>query len=209
MPALPNVPNVVRVRLKGQNSGQVYNNVIYLQYTPPAPTTADLTTLANTIATAWTTNLASLQHGGVSLLGQDLADLTAPTAASISTTHSIPGTRPGTPLLTSAALVVSWQINVRYRGGHPRTYFPWGVVADTTGARLWAAAFVTSALAGARAFRTALNAMTTGTTTYKLVCVSYRRNNLLLPSPVVYSINDAAVHGRVDTQRHRLGKETP
>lgn len=209
MPPLPPVQNVVRIRLKGTNQNTTWNNVLYLQYTPPAPTSADLTTLMGTIATAWLSNLGSLHNVSSALTGIDAADLTNSAAATASITTSQVGTRAGTAMPASVACVISWLINRRYRGGHPRTYLSAGVIADTQNGNLWTTTFKTAALAGARGFRTALNAATTGTTTYKLVTVSYRNGGIPLGTPVPYTINDAAIHGRVDTQRHRLGKETP
>lgn len=209
MPPLPPAQNIVRIRLKGGNQATVWNNVLYLQYVPPAPAVADLTTLMNGIATAWLTNFAPLCNVSTALTGIDAADLTSSLASTGSISTSQVGTRAGQAMPASVACVASWLINRRYRGGHPRSYFPFGIITDTQNGRQWTPAFVTAALAGVRGFRTALNALTTGTTSYKLVCLSYVSNKVQLGTPVPYTINDAAIHGRVDTQRHRLGKETP
>lgn len=209
MPALPAVPSVVRVRIKGTISGVAWNNIHYLQYAGAAPTVADLNTVGGNIVTAWQTQLAPLAGAHVLQTGIELADLTNAGAAQVSGASAGAGTRAGTALTNASCAVISWPINLRYRGGHPRTYFPGGMQADVTGNRLWTQAFVTALQAGAAGFRTALNAIAVSGTTYKLVAVSYYTNHALRPTPLPVTINIPVVHGRVDSQRHRLGRETP
>lgn len=208
MPALPAATSVLRVRVAGTNQTTLWNNIFYLQYTGTAPQVGDLTTIAGSIATAWTTNIAPLCATSVALTEIDLTDLTSATAATSSTTVTGAGTRAGQALTTNVACVVSWAVNLRYRGGHPRNYMPAGVAADVTAGHLWAGAFVTAMLAGARGFRTALNAITFGSSTMHLILLSYYFNKVLRPSPLPITVTDAKVHGRVDTQRKRLGKES-
>jgi hypothetical protein len=210
MPGLPPIANVVLVKLKGTIGLGRWNNIFYLQYTGTAPSTGDLTTLANNIATAWSTNLAPMAPATVALTEVDLADLSNSTAATAQVSiAAIPGTRAGTANTNQACMVASWQINHRYRGGHPRTYFPFGVQADVTNGSLWTTAFHTAAVTAINAWRTALNALTTGSTSYKMISVSYYVGGAVRPAPLPFTINGGVVHGRVDTQRSRLGRETP
>lgn len=209
MPALPPAPNCVLVRVKGIYGTSIFNNVLHLQYTGGAPTTADLSTLATSINSAWTTNFAPLMPIGVNVTGIDLADLTNPAAAAGSFTVTSTGSRAGTIMNAATACCVSWIINSRYRGGHPRTYFPFGVAGDTGSTRTWSSAFQTTVNNAANAFRTALNAITISGTTYKMIALSYKHNNEMRDQPVPYTINSNVTHGRIDTQRRRLGKETP
>lgn len=204
------VPGVVLVRLKGIIGLQNWNNVLHLQYAGQAPSVADLNSVGTSVISAWTTNIAPLCNVNVNLTGVDLADLTNPGTSTTSVTQNVPGTRAGTGLVTSAACVSSWQINIRYRGGHPRTYWPTGVDTDLqANKRLWTTTFVTAMTNGVSAFRTALNAITVSGTTYKMVAVSLVFNGAPRAVGVPYTINNVVIHGRVDTQRHRLGKETP
>lgn len=209
MPALPAVANVVLVRVKGTYGGQPWNAIFHLQYSGGAPTVADLNSIGTSIGTAWSANLASLHVAGVIVTGVDLADLTSQAAATTTVTLNIPGTRAGTNFPSSVATVVSWNINRRYRGGHPRTYFPFGVVADALTVRTWTTAFTTAVQTGANAFRTALNALSVSGTTYKMVCVSYILDHEIRTTPIPFTITGNVTHGRIDTQRRRLGKETP
>jgi hypothetical protein len=209
MTILPAVTNVVKVALKGAYQGVPWMNTHYLQYTGPAPTVANLDTVAGAIASAWTADIAPLCISGVTVTDIDTTDLTNAFAAQASTSEALVGTRSGTPLTVAAACVVSWKINFRFRGGHPRTYLPAGVVADVTSGRLWTSGFVTAVNAAEAAFLAALNAISVGGATYKMVSVSYTANKLLRVTPQITTINSATTHGRVDTQRRRLGKETP
>lgn len=210
MAPLPDAANCILVRLSGTIQNGRWSNTFHLQYSGTAPQVADLTTLANGIAAAWTTNVAPLIPSTTALTGLVLADLTnrASAQANVPIT-AVPGTRTGTANTNSAACVVSWPINHRYRGGHPRTYLPAGVQADVSGGSQWTTTFKNLVQTNMAAFRTALNGLTTGTTTYKMIALSYHFNKQPLNPPVAYTVAAPVVHGRVDTARLRLGKETP
>jgi hypothetical protein len=210
MPALPSAQNCVQVKLAGTMGTGKWNNVFYMQYTGTAPQVADLTTIGNGISTAWNTNIAPLAATTTQLSTIDLADLTSATASTLRAMAAVHvGTRTGTANPSNCTMVASWQYNLRYRGGHGRLYLPTGVTTDVTNGSQWTGAFVTLSLTSMRAFRTAINALTHGTTTYKLIVLSYFVNHALRPAPLPLTVNDVAIHGRVDTQRSRLGKETP
>ena len=210
MPPQAPVAQVVAIGLGGTIGTGKWHNGFYLQYTGTAPQVADLASVMAAVQAAWTTNIAPLAATTTALTTLTAADLTNTTASynSISITP-VPGTRTGTANPSNSALVSSWQINHRYRGGHPRTYWPIGVTTDVSSGSQWSATFRPLALSSIQAFRTALNAITTGATSYKMVSVSRRQGGVLIPTPTPFSINGVVVHGRVDTQRLRLGKETP
>lgn len=212
---------VLRITLVGQNQGATWMNTFYLQGTQPfGADPAPVNTLLTTIFSGWGTNIAPLCNPLVSLTEARAADLTSRTALTTAITPTaVPGTRTGTPLPTSAAMVLSWKIARRYRGGHPRVYIPAGNVADVTNGRTWAGAFVTSARAAATAWYTALDGLSISTNNLDLICLSYYDGShktptnphpapVLRPNPVPFHVVSANVRTRVDTQRRRLGKET-
>lgn len=207
MVLLPDAAQIVLVRVTGTNQGTNFQNVFHLQYSGTAPQVADLNTLCSDVLSAWATNFSPLCQAGQALASATAVDLTNRQAASGTATNTTAGSRAGTAMTNQVACVVSWAINHRYRGGHPRSYIPAGVLADVTSGHLWATTFVTSMTNAAGAFRTALNAITISGATYKMVTLSYYSGGVLLPTPVPYTIQGAKVHGRVDTQRRRLGKE--
>jgi hypothetical protein len=216
MPPLPNVANVMRCRLVGANVDAAWNVIFYLQFSGTPPTSATLQTLGASIAAAYLSNLASLANISNSLTEVHLADLTTPTSASATVSVNEVGTRTGTAFTAQVAMVGSWQVNFRRRGGHWRNYWTFGVTSDMLSARHWTPAFTTAAATGLGGFRTALNAMNVGGSPISLVAVSFFNGvnpnpppkSLLRPVPLVLPITGVAVHPRIDTQRRRLGKET-
>lgn len=115
----------------------------------------------------------------------------------------------------NVAAVVSWDIDQKYKGGHPRTYLP-GI--DSTayaegGSNQWASAFVSALKAAALAFLTQLvaNLLAAGFASAEPVIISRFRNGPR-PSAVAFPItnssaNPPVVNSRIDSQRRRLGKE--
>lgn len=214
---LPDVPQVIQFAMLGTHNSYPWVNVGYLQYVGIAPAVADLNAIGTSIGNAWNTNVAPLCHANVTMSAVNLVDLTNRGAAiSAVTGLAHPGTRAGSDNPNQVATVISWKINRRYRGGHPRSYWPAGVQADITVGRTWTTTFQTAATNGANAFRTALNAITYGSSTLRMVSVNFYTHNpttgkpiYVTPVPPPFTIQSALCHGRVDTQRRRLGKETP
>jgi hypothetical protein len=207
MPPLPDAAGIVRVRVAGVVATSTFNNIFHLQYSGSAPTVANLNAVCTSVLTAWQTNFKSLAPDAVVLSGADAQDLTNAAAATGAATDTTAGTRSGTAMPNSIAACITWKINNRYRGGHPRTYLPAGVIADITGGNRWTDGFITSANTAATAFLTAMNAISVGGSTYKLVCLSYTRNKIALTTPVPYTIQSGLVDHRPDTQRRRLGRD--
>jgi hypothetical protein len=207
MPALPDAAAIVRVRVIGTVNGAPFNNIFHLQYDAAAPSVANLNTLCADVLTAWQTNFKSLCPSTVVLASADAQDLTNAGAASGSATDTTAGTRSGTAMPNSVAACITWRINNRYRGGHPRTYLPAGVIADVSGGNRWTDAFVTAMNTAAAAFLTALNAISLGGSSYKAVCLSYTRDKVARIPPVPYTIQSGLADHRPDTQRRRLGRD--
>jgi hypothetical protein len=134
----------------------------------------------------------------------DLSSNTSP-SAEVQVNHI--GTRVGTSFTAQVACVSSWTIARRYRGGHPRNYWPAGVTADSVDHRQWEGTARAAFQAAFEAFRVAINGLTVGTASVVMSSVSYRTAHALRPTPVVSPISAAVVHPRIDTQRRRLGKE--
>lgn len=213
---LPDMQQIVLLKFSGVHNSYLWQQIGYLQYTGIAPAVADLISVGNTVGTAWGTNFGPMCHANVTLNQIDLTDMTSRGSAQASVTALAKvGTRTGTDVLNNTAAVISWKVNRRYKGGHPRTYLPAGVIADITVGRTWTTAFQTALANAAAAYRTALNGITVSGTSYKMVYMNIythdpvTKQQLYMTPPVPYTIQSATVHGRVDTQRRRLGRETP
>ena len=110
----------------------------------------------------------------------------------------------------SVALVVSFKIGRRYKGGHPRMYLCGQSTTNLNGQTQWASTWITSVSTAMETWRNALNALTyTSMPTLQLVNLSYYTNKALRPAPTFDAITAVQVHTRVDTVRRRLGKEAP
>jgi len=209
MPALPPVAQVCKVIVQGEFAPTIWENIFHLQFSGLAPDAGALNGLAGQVLTAYVTNFAPLLNTAVAIQSCSIMDLTSPTAASGNATTTSAGSRVGSPNPASIACVISWAINLRYRGGHPRTYLPAGTNEDTINFTSWTQAFIAEATAAASSFHTAMNALVTGSTTYKLCIVSYRSGNAPRPQPLPFQIQGSSVDSRIDSQRRRLGKDRP
>jgi len=152
MPALPSVPKVLRITYKftiGEDNGALCRT--FYQYTGPGATSVELNALATAIATSANTYLIPLMTVDRVLTEIGITDLTNPTApvGEAIVTHA--GSRVGGTLPASTAALESSEILRRYRGGHPRVYWPFGSDDDLADSQTWTSGFVTAVL-------TALNA---------------------------------------------------
>lgn len=186
MPPLPHVSGVIRVSLVGLygSTGEAVTR-FFIQYSGTAPTQAQINTFAAAVGTAWSTNLKSLSGGNYELLHVEAADLSSATSPIGLATVNIGGTRTGSPLAAATSLVAAYQIARRYRGGHPRGYWPFGVSADLTTSQQWADTFVSSCNTNLAAFFTAVIAAGwTGAGTLTHVNVSYFSGFHVVTNPV-------------------------
>lgn len=178
-----------------------------MQYAGTAPSVAQLNTYAQAFAAQWTAHIAALCSTNVLLTQIVVQDLTSQTAAGTEQTVAGQGTRAGGQFPLQVALVSSWNANIRYRGGHPRTYWPAGVPTDTSDARTWNTAAITAFQAAFEAFRVGVNGIPAGTAAAQMILLSYFTAHALRPVPLPVTIGGVTVHPRIDTQRRRLGKE--
>lgn len=186
MPALPVVPKVLSCTFKLTTGTDIdVINRIFVQYTGTAPTNAQATTFAGAMHTAWDGNLRGLTPSSDTLTLKEVIDLSSPTAAVGSDATTDVGNRTGTALTAAECLVLSYEVGRRYRGGHPRSYFHWGVAADLLNTNTWATAFLTAVTSGWNGFTSSLfGAGWTGAGTLTHVNVSYYEGFTLVTNPI-------------------------
>jgi hypothetical protein len=189
-------------------------SIQHAKFTGPPPTVADLGTVGQAIGTAWANAMAPIHDVAVAVTEVKVTDLTSRTANVAVSTMNHPGTHPGTGSLPlNVAMVQSYVIQVRYRGGHPRTYWPAGVPSDIQTGHLWTTAFLANANTAATGWVGDINLIALGGGTLQHCAVSYfhGKDSLGKPivrvTPLVFPTTSTLVHGRVDTMRRRLGKE--
>jgi hypothetical protein len=221
MPALPSVPSTIRVALSGTDSGNSdVATRFYMTYTGSAPSVAQLDTWCTAIGTAWNTDMASHAPNTFTLTGVEAIDLTSPTSAVGSQTVSHAGTETGTALPLQDALVISYTIARRYRGGHPRGYWRQGVTSDLTNERTWGSTFL-GAMAGdiANFFSAVGTTPWSGAGTVGQTNISYYEGFTVVTSPsgrarnvpklraggpVIDAVTGYVCRANVGTQRRRI-----
>lgn len=208
MPSLPATPQVIKFRVLGDADGQTIDNVFHAHYTGTAPDDTAVATLCSGFAFSFMTRFGprlGVEYTMREVVGQDL---TSPTSGSGSISGSNAGTdASGDKMPPSLALVVSWKITRRYRGGKPRTYFA-PIRSDhfdtpVTFNSSYASNFA-SAAAGFLSDVTAISAA--GVTLDALGCVSYFSGGSLRSAGLFEAFTAASVDLRPGHQRRRDGK---
>lgn len=208
---LPDVANVVKVRLIGQSYTRPWVNVFHMRYTGGTIDSVAMSSMATSIRTAWGTNMAARYITNSSLTSVECTDIASRTGAQgVDNTAVVGGdATAGAPL--SAAVCISLVIARRYRGGHPRMYLAGVNASAYTNGNTLAGTVVTNYSNSFGAFRTALNALSSGGATWQMCNVSYYKTvggaQVYKVPPDVDTITGIKVHTRLDTQRRRLGKE--
>jgi hypothetical protein len=207
MPALPPADHVLLVKLVGTVGTMPYNNVFHVQYSGVAPGVPELNAFSTSFLNAYSTAFGGQLPNSVTYGTVTSTDLSNASAAQGSASLGGVGSRTGTSLMNQVAACITWKINNRYRGGHPRTYLPAGVQADTNQGHLWTDTFVSSLDTAAGTFRTAVNAIVLSGSAVNMICLARYRNKILLTTPLPFTITGHLVDHRIDTQRKRLGRD--
>lgn len=152
MPALPNVPLTIRVKLIGNDGGDNnIQNAWYFTYTGTASAT-DLNTLMGIVVSAWSANIATHTCSSYHLIGVEITDLNSKTGAKVFETVSVAGTGSTPELSSGTAVVVRGAEGDRYRGGHRRVYLGGRSQPDLADPNTWTVAFQTAIASGVQAF---------------------------------------------------------
>ena len=158
MPALPAVPNVLRLDHYFHIAEDLTAKTRkFWKYLGGPPTNAELATMATAVRTAFASDMASLLSSFWELSEIVVTDLSSSTAAQGSDSTAVPGTRSGSSNSASVCLLESLKIGRRYRGGHPRNYWPFGVNGDFATAQTWLPAFITACDTGFTSFHSAID----------------------------------------------------
>jgi hypothetical protein len=221
MTALPDVPKVVRVSMTmtlDEDLGARCS--FYKRYSGTPPTNTQLDTFCSDIANLFNTaNMDTLMNDGYALVLTEAIDLSSSTAAVGADATNVAGTRTGDGVPADAAVVVSHKISRRYRGGHPRNYWPFGVAADLDDAQKWGNTFISDANTKVDNFYGGINAVGWPSAgSIDSVSVSYyegftvfmgptgRARNISTPraTPVIDTVTAHSCRHGVGSQRGRL-----
>ena len=216
MPPLPVVPGVVKLIISTTRSDSPCECILHMAYTGSAPDAATLETwLTSDVVSPWETLVIAEGSTDLTTVGLEAQDLSSDMGASAFVANTAQGTRTGDFAPSSAAVVISGQIDRRYRGGHPRNYWPFGTAGTylSGSSKLWDTGFQSDVQSKWDTFVAGIQGTTTGGTTFTTLCsVSYYDRNLnpVAPyrrtTPVVDTIVAWTVKQRICSQRRRLGK---
>jgi hypothetical protein len=109
----------------------------------------------------------------------------------------------------SVAITASWSSGATWRGGKPRTYLPG--VPESAVVSPGAAQLTTNAITSYEnawsAFMNTMNGVLGGGIAFQLGFPSYYHNFQFRTPPLFFPFFGVKVHGRLDSQRRRTGKE--
>jgi hypothetical protein len=189
------------------------------QYSGPPPSAANLQTYASAIANSWNTNVASLCPAPIVLATIVVTDLNSNSGAQAVVPAVHPGTRGDEMIGANTAMLVSYPVSLRYRGGHPRSYLLVGGFADIDGGMMYHVAFRDEVKAHHDAFLFTLSQVVAGSTAWNQL-VAVRRHGKFLPNsgaphfvlnnPIVLPIvpNSGIYHTQAASQKGRIGRRS-
>lgn len=220
MPPMPPVPGVVKVLFGGfVDNTQVQNwaNVLHFAWTGAAPTVANLTAFADQVVSAWVVNMAPECPAPTTLQTCQVTDLSSASSAQVRVDAAHTGTRGDDSGPANAAVLISYPVSLRWKGGHPRSYLYVGGVDDYQGAAEWSNLFQAEVLAHWKLFVQSLINYNLGATTItNLVCVKthgkFAPNQgppaYVLDTPVVVPLDITTSRASLEiaSQRARIGR---
>jgi hypothetical protein len=198
----------VRLAISGIFGATAWTNVVYLKFTDDGTqTAADLKSIVDAAVTAWTTRFAALLSSGLTMTDAKATWITGSgTALEYEASYTHPGTASGSVCPANVAAVVNWSINQYYRGGHPRSYIPGILLANTVNDNQLTTGFQTALATASVNWMNDVNALTaTHVSAVALGTVSFQRAKNWRVPPVFYPFKSAGVRNYIGTQRRRIG----
>jgi hypothetical protein len=187
MPALPDVPGVLRVDVQqtlGDDDSVL--NRIFVDYTGTAPSDAVCNSLASALYTIWTAEFGPYMTPDKSITGVVVTDLTSPTSGQGSHSAVTTGSYSADPLGASTCMLASIRIARRYRGGKPRTYLAVGGDISLATPQTWNSTFVGQVQASLTQVLSDIAATSiSGCSLGTIVNVSYYSGFTIRPTPPI------------------------
>lgn len=184
MPALPPVPNVLRVDVEWLVGGDsTITTKLYFRYSGGPPTSTDCQNFASTI---WS-NMSSIRDlwpPSHTLEGVKVTDLSSASGGVGIHAETAVGSRTGISGSGGLALLTNYVINRRYRGGKPRSYWPFGTATDLSTPQAWDGTMMSDVATSLSSFFASTIGEVQGTTTITdHVNVSYYEGFHVITTP--------------------------
>ena len=222
MPALPNVAHVLRIDYFFNYGSDPHAKCReFWFYSGTGATSSELATLAGNIGTQWGVSIKDHVTSEVTLETIDITDLSSSTSPFGTAAIGIAGTSAGGALPADACVLESLKISRRFRGGHPRIYWPYFDEGNIQDAQHWKTADLNELSADLAEWRTAWDGLIPADLgTITPVTVSYysgftvhtgttgRARNVSTPrgSAVLDNVNSRVLQVGIASQRRRLLK---
>src|SRR5581483_1350868 len=193
MPPLPAVTNVIKASLEWSISSDVNARTgLFFEYSGSPPNNAACSAFASDIYAAFAANNGDWDVD-TSLIGCEVIDLSSVSGGVGIHSGSVPGSL-SSPISGSSSVLANYLIARRYRGGRPRSYFPFGDASVVGNRQTWEATIITHVNVSYYDGFTVVTSPTTG-----------RARNVprLRTTPLVDTIVGFNVSTRIANQRRR------
>jgi len=208
MPALPPVHGVVKTVVNGTVATEPFVNIFYwLMDDLSGLNNSQALQIATGTFNSYNTNMMSQFPTNVTLRSVQAIDLTSSTGGVAIFASTGAGTGGSNIGAAQNCVLVSHKIARRYRGGHPRTYFPSPSSINLQDPQHWTTTLITTFQTKYNAFVTGvIGTVVTGNTIDNHVSVSFRSGGGPRAIPVVDVISSSVAEVQVATQRRRTGR---
>lgn len=208
MPPLPPVAGVIKAELLWTQSGAPAANIFHIGYSTSPPSSADLASLAARFGGCITTlgwPLINMLSPEVELVEVICTDLSSDSSNIGSASTHTAGSDDHPVISAGSAFLVNWLITRRYRGGHPRTYWPAPTSEFLSSQTTWSSGCLSDMATSMTAFLANLNGQTFGSlVTTQVGAVSYRTGDAPRVTPIFEPFVGYTLNGLVATQRRRI-----
>lgn len=205
MAPLPVVPGAIKIEFLWSQEGLPAANVLHASYSSDPPSSGDLQTFAAALGGLFSTDIRSLYTTDTELVAVQCTDLSSDSGGVGLASIGITGTVVGAPCTAQACILTSWKILRRYRGGHPRTYWPAPCIAQISTVNSWYAACTDAFTTFAGDLQAACLVVSYGALDVTdLGTVSYVDSGAPRVDPIFEPFVGASTDSLVRTQRRRL-----
>lgn len=209
---MPDVAGCISLTLSGLVGSHAWVNKFHVNYSGTPPTVDQLNSYTNGVNSGWVAGVANSCSVGVSLLRIEAVDLSSRTAASYVFDVTSLGTVIGAYNPGNACVLVDYDIAIRFRGGHPRTYLPMGVQADLETESTWLDASVATFTDNFQTFLAAIENITYDGFVFGGQCFLQAVVTVPPPPawrtpPVTRIITGFHVQKELASQRRRIGRK--
>jgi hypothetical protein len=158
MPALPAVPKTIRLQFFSSDDADLnVLNTLHYQYAGSSSQT-DLDTFTEAAENAWETNILPQMASNVHLVKVVSTDLNTSSSPQSTVISGAPGSGSGAAVSAGAAMVISFKIARRFRGGHTRIYLAGIVASALQTAQTWQSTVLANVTTAFLNFDTAIEA---------------------------------------------------